>query len=64
MRWQHKLVDNETVNVRSGELTFYVYARVKYEDIVTGKKHFTTMCQRYVPATGIYDLIDRYNDAQ
>lgn len=64
MRWQLQLVGNENADVQSDALTFYIYARVNYEDIVTGKKHFTTMCQRYVPALGTYLLIDKYNNAK
>lgn len=36
---------------RTGEMTFFFYADVEYEDVVTHVKHWTHTCGRYVPDT-------------
>jgi len=50
----------------SGTLTFFAYADIEYEDVVTHKKHWTHACIRYLPASmetkaGFYQCSE-YND--
>ena len=50
----------------SGSLTFFAYANIEYEDVVTHKKHWTHACIRYFPNSieakpGFYQCSE-YND--
>ena len=53
---------------QAGTRTFFVYANVEYEDVVTHTKHWTHACMRYVPTTpvtkeGFYGCHE-YNDVE
>jgi hypothetical protein len=63
MRWIHTLSSQNVTQVQNGEICFYVFAQVIYDDLITGTSHKTTMCQRYDPATERYVLTAKHNTA-
>lgn len=50
----------------SGIITFFVYANIEYEDVITHKKHWTHACLRYIPTNAAFKAgfytCPQYND--